>query len=68
MGECEHYWVPNSGRGGEPKFLMNRTMHPTEPLMHVQCSRCGVRTWLTEAQWWAIPATNCQENMQLNSE
>lgn len=48
---CQHNWVANSGRGGVPDFRRNRMMHPTEPLMHVQCSRCNARTWLTEPQW-----------------
>lgn len=49
---CKHIWVANSGRGGEPDFRLNRQMS-NEPLMHVKCSICGDRTWLTEAQWLA---------------
>lgn len=56
-GQCDHYWIPNSGRGGEPEFRPNRQMS-TEPLMHVMCETCKCRTWFTEKQWWAIPATN----------
>lgn len=51
---CEHYWIPNSGRGGEPVFKRNSTMH-AEPIMHVRCSQCGNRTWFTERQWNEIP-------------
>lgn len=47
---CAHAWVPNTGRGGEPQFRANRMMGP-RPTMHVQCSRCGARTWFTETQW-----------------
>jgi hypothetical protein len=54
--DCAHYWIPNSGQGGEPDFRVNRTMGPA-PLMHVMCSKCRCRTWFTEKQWWAIPAT-----------
>jgi hypothetical protein len=51
---CDHYWIPNSGRGGEPEFKFNRQMS-AEPTMHVMCSTCGDRTWLTEKQWAEIP-------------
>lgn len=54
---CKHYWIPNSGRGGEPEFKPNTQMSQ-EPLMHVKCEKCGARTWFTATQWWAIPATN----------
>jgi hypothetical protein len=53
--ECDHYWIANSGRGGEPDFRPNRQMSP-EPTMHVTCGRCKSRTWFTEKQWKAIPA------------
>lgn len=55
MPECAHYWIPNSGQGGEPVFTPNRQMSQY-PTMHVVCSQCGARTWFTEKQWWAIPA------------
>lgn len=54
--ECSHYWIPNSGKGGEPEFRLSRQMG-TEPVMHVMCSLCDTRTWFTEKQWQAIPAT-----------
>lgn len=55
MGECNHIWIANSGRGGEPVFKPNRYMG-REPLMHVKCSLCNQRTWVTEEQWrLAIP-------------
>ncbi len=53
---CAHYWIPNGGAGGEPEFRANRQMSP-DPLMHVKCSLCGDRTWFTQEQWQAIPAT-----------
>ncbi len=49
MEECKHAWVANSGNGGEPKF--KRGMFGQHLLMHVRCSKCGDRTWLTEIQW-----------------
>lgn len=52
--ECNHYWISNSGRGGEPEFRPNRHMW-AEPMMHVRCSECGCRTWFSEKQWYAIP-------------
>jgi hypothetical protein len=51
---CVHYWISNSGFGGEPEFRPNRQMS-SEPLMHVKCSLCDARTWFTEKQWRAIP-------------
>lgn len=54
MTECDHYWMPNSGRGGEPEYRPNRQMSH-ELLMHVRCSQCGARTWFTEKQWHDIP-------------
>lgn len=51
-----HYWVENSGMGGEPKFEIKTPFHP-EPVMHVRCKECGARTFFTEKQWlkeWGI--------------
>lgn len=67
MNECNHYWIPNSGRGGEPDFRLNRMMHPTEPLMHVRCSLCGTRTWVTKEQWAAIPVMSEPEKHAPNA-
>lgn len=53
---CAHYWIPNSGQGGEPDFRLNRMMS-ANPLMHVMCDLCGTRTWFTREQWAAIPVT-----------
>lgn len=55
--ECAHYWIQNSGEGGEPEFRPNRQF-ANAPVMHARCSICHDRTWFTEAQWNAIPATN----------
>ena len=52
--DCDHYWIPNSGQGGEPVFTPNRQMS-RDPLMHVMCSKCGNRTWFTEKQWHDLP-------------
>lgn len=49
--DCQHNWVTNSGDGGDPDF--RRGLGP-EPTMHVLCSKCNARTWLTEAQWEAL--------------
>lgn len=48
--ECNHVWVSNSGKGGEPEFKVNLQLS-TAPLMHVMCEKCGARTWMTEGQW-----------------
>ena len=53
---CNHHWIANSGRGGEPEFRLNRTMSEL-PLMHVLCSKCNDRTWLTREQWDALEET-----------
>ena len=47
---CEHEWVSNSGRGGNPVFRLNRQMN-LEPLMQVRCEQCGTRSWMNEEQW-----------------
>lgn len=47
---CEHKWVANSGKGGEPVFRRNNQMG-RNPIMHVRCSACGDRTWFTYEQW-----------------
>ena len=49
---CDHYWVPNSGRGGEPDY---RAYFPGTLTMHVTCAKCNSRTWFTKEQWHAIP-------------
>lgn len=50
VNDCDHIWLANSGKGGEPEFRLNRQLS-SEPLMHVLCAECNARTWLTEAQW-----------------
>jgi PRTRC genetic system protein C len=52
--QCAHVWIANSGLGGEPEFRRNASMR-AEPHMHVLCSKCGDRTWFTEAQWNEMP-------------
>lgn len=54
MDDCRHRWIANSGQGGPPVFKINRQMSD-KPLMHVRCSACGCRTWLTKKQWDDIP-------------
>lgn len=48
--QCNHKWVSNSGKGGNPNFKFNRQMS-NEPLMHIMCSKCNTRTWVTKNQW-----------------
>jgi len=48
--ECDHIWVSNSGQGGTPDYRLNRQMGQ-EPVMHIKCSKCDARTWVTKAQW-----------------
>lgn len=53
---CDHYWLPTDpDASGQPVFVPNRQLSP-EPLTHAECKHCGIRTWFTEKQWWAIPA------------
>ena len=66
MTDCAHYWIPNSGQGGEPDFRRNRMMSTT-PTMHVMCGRCGCRTWFTEEQWKAIPAVEAPADLRYGS-
>jgi hypothetical protein len=54
--QCEHLWIANSGRGGEPEFRPAQIVAGDTPVMHVVCSRCQVRTWFSEARWRRIPA------------
>lgn len=54
MIECNHKWISNSGEGGEPEFRLNPQI-AHEPVMHIECERCGARTWVTKVQWYAIP-------------
>ena len=49
LGGCQHEWVSNSGKGGDPRFKLSPGGHYL--LAHVRCSLCGDRTWLTESQW-----------------
>ena len=49
LGVCQHDWVSNSGKGGEPIFKLG--MAAQHLVMHVRCSKCGDRTWFTETQW-----------------
>lgn len=50
---CDHRWVSNSGRGGTPDFRLH-SMMSVAPTMHVKCSKCGDRTWMTEVEWYSI--------------
>ena len=59
--DCAHIWIANSGAGGEPKFRMNRHMSH-EPLMHVTCSECNSRTWLSENDWDAMLESSDQDS------
>lgn len=50
MEKCKCKWVANSGNGGKPVF---KPMFGSV-VMHVKCSKCNTRTWLTEDQWDAL--------------
>lgn len=50
---CVHQWVSNSGKGGEPDFRANRQAW-SGVKMHVRCSECGGRTWLSPDAWEAL--------------
>ena len=47
MTKCDHFWHSNSGSGGTPKF---RVLYGLR-VMHVLCSECGGRTWLSPKEW-----------------
>ena len=64
MDKCDHYWIPNSGNGGEPEYKLNSTLRLDEPVMHVKCSQCGCRTWFTKKQWHSIPVTSQPKSKQ----
>lgn len=51
--ECDHVWISNSGRGGEPVFRENQQMW-SEPKMHVSCRDCSAYTWFSEEDWYAL--------------
>jgi hypothetical protein len=65
--ECQHYWIPNGGKGGGPEFKPNRFMHPTDPMVYAKCSVCGSRVWFTKTQWAAIPVTGGPEPARCKS-
>jgi len=48
--ECMHFWVANSGKGGDPVFKENRQLSEIST-MHVKCEKCGARTWISEDDW-----------------
>lgn len=52
--KCEHVWISNSGRGGEPVFKVRSHFLKSKPIMHVRCEKCGDRTWLNKKQWLAL--------------
>ena len=52
MDEHTHKWISNSGQGGEPIFKVNKQM-AWVPHMHVKCSLCNDRTWMSRATWIA---------------
>jgi len=48
--DCEHEWVSNSGRGGDPVFKKGGNMSEFAT-MHVKCNKCGARTWFADYHW-----------------
>ena len=51
--KCNHLWIANTGKGGDPDFRINRMMSPF-PLLQVKCEKCNGRTWVTEKNWFLI--------------
>lgn len=51
--KCDHLWIANSGKGGQPDFKVIAGMS-LFPLMHVQCEKCNDRTFLTKKNWFSI--------------
>jgi len=47
MTACAHFWHSNSGVGGTPIF---RILYGSR-VMHVLCSECDARTWLSPKEW-----------------
>jgi len=45
-----HNWIANGGRGGEPRFSMDKRIADV-PLMHVCCNDCGIQARFTRKQW-----------------
>lgn len=50
---CNHIWVANSGKGGEPVYRENRMMWSSER-MHVKCSKCPVITLMSKEEWESL--------------
>ena len=54
MADCDHYWIPsNVLPNGEPDFRKGPVSK--DPVAHVTCKKCNVRTWFTYRQWHDIP-------------
>ena len=49
MDNCEHKWISNSGKGGDPVFKPNSISR--KAVMHVKCEKCNSRTWFGRAAW-----------------
>lgn len=50
MDECKHTWISNSGQGGKAVFKPIG-LGPNIRAMHVKCSICNCRTWLSKEEW-----------------
>jgi len=44
--KCQHKWTPS-----HKKVEFTKKGISPVPVMHVTCSECGARTWITELQW-----------------
>lgn len=58
--ECAHIWIANGGDGGEPVFRESPMMW-WEPRMHVKCSGCKGRAWMTKEEWENLPVDHPDE-------
>ncbi|MEC7763362.1 MAG: hypothetical protein VX874_15780 [Pseudomonadota bacterium] len=59
MTHCFHLWAPT---GRKVEFTRDPNLGP-DPVMHVTCSSCGSRTWITEAYWLRLPPEPNEEDV-----
>lgn len=52
--DCEHIWeATDVDESNNPQFRLNRQMSP-DPITDARCTKCGTRTWFTEAAWRSL--------------
>ena len=54
MQKCEHEW--KVAGGGEPVYKTNpsSSVRTDEPVVQVECTKCGAQTWLTKEQFEGV--------------